>query len=129
MSNKNKTEKVAYNELAIRYNLSQVEYVRTSMAALSGCTAGRIYNSEMEYMYTCFMFYRPIRTDWFIWSYLLHICCYESLVDGTLQSRFQYMEKLFYFEERITDKWIFWTFIHIYSMLDLHIWNGSCLLN
>lgn len=40
MSNKNKTEKVAYNELAIRYNLSQVEYVRTSMAALSGCTAG-----------------------------------------------------------------------------------------
>lgn len=47
MANKNKTEKIAYNELAIRYNLSQVEYVRTSMAALSGCTAGEKLNPKM----------------------------------------------------------------------------------
>lgn len=31
---------VAYSESAIRNNLSIVEYCRTSMAALSGCTAG-----------------------------------------------------------------------------------------
>ncbi|XP_018334250.1 ER membrane protein complex subunit 6 [Agrilus planipennis] len=30
----------AYNEAAIRNNLAVVEYCRTSMAALSGCTAG-----------------------------------------------------------------------------------------
>lgn len=31
---------VAYSETAIRNNSSVVEYCRTSMAALSGCTAG-----------------------------------------------------------------------------------------
>ncbi|XP_018578439.1 ER membrane protein complex subunit 6 [Anoplophora glabripennis] len=41
MSNKAKNEPVvAYSELAIRNNLSIVEYCRTSVAAVSGCTAG-----------------------------------------------------------------------------------------
>lgn len=44
MSAKTKTDKgasaIAYSESAIRNNLSIVEYCRTSMAALSGCTAG-----------------------------------------------------------------------------------------
>lgn len=33
-------EVIAYSEAAIRHNASAVEYCRTSMAALSGCTAG-----------------------------------------------------------------------------------------
>lgn len=33
-------ETVAYSESAIRHNASAVEYCRTSMAALSGSTAG-----------------------------------------------------------------------------------------
>lgn len=33
-------ELIAYSEVAIRNNSSVVEYCRTSMAALSGCTAG-----------------------------------------------------------------------------------------
>lgn len=33
-------EIIAYSELAIRNNASAVEYCRTSMAALSGSTAG-----------------------------------------------------------------------------------------
>lgn len=39
-------ETVAYSESAIRHNASAVEYCRTSMAALSGSTAGmkNIYN-------------------------------------------------------------------------------------
>ncbi|ENN70301.1 hypothetical protein HUJ04_001952 [Dendroctonus ponderosae] len=41
MSNKSKqVPTVAYSESAIRNNLSITEYCRTSMAALSGCTAG-----------------------------------------------------------------------------------------
>lgn len=36
-------EIVAYSELAIRHNASTVEYCRTSMAALSGSTAGKEY--------------------------------------------------------------------------------------
>lgn len=35
-------ETVAYSEAAIRHNASAVEYCRTSMAALSGSTAGKI---------------------------------------------------------------------------------------
>lgn len=35
-------EVIAYSELAIRNNASAVEYCRTSMAALSGSTAGRV---------------------------------------------------------------------------------------
>ncbi|XP_063922836.1 ER membrane protein complex subunit 6 [Zophobas morio] len=38
--NGNNRKVVAYSDLAIRNNLSVVEYCRTSMAALSGCTAG-----------------------------------------------------------------------------------------
>lgn len=39
----NKTgELIAYSETAIRNNASVVEYCRTSMAALSGCTAGML---------------------------------------------------------------------------------------
>lgn len=33
-------ETIAYSESAIRHNASAVEYCRTSMAALSGSTAG-----------------------------------------------------------------------------------------
>ncbi|XP_030761529.1 ER membrane protein complex subunit 6 [Sitophilus oryzae] len=40
MSAKSKQDAIAYSEGAIRNNLSIVEYCRTSMAALSGCTAG-----------------------------------------------------------------------------------------
>lgn len=45
MSSKTKKDKtagsgIAYSELALRNNSSVVEYCRTSMAALSGCTAG-----------------------------------------------------------------------------------------
>lgn len=36
----NKTEGVAYSEAALRNNAVVVEYCRTSMAALSGSTAG-----------------------------------------------------------------------------------------
>lgn len=35
-------EHIAYSETAIRNNISSVEYCRTSMAALSGSTAGTI---------------------------------------------------------------------------------------
>lgn len=45
MSNKSKTkssEVVAYSEVAMRNNSAVVEYCRTSMAALSGCTAGML---------------------------------------------------------------------------------------
>lgn len=41
---KNKNDSVAYSESAIRNNLAIVEYCRTSMAALSGCTAGNYSN-------------------------------------------------------------------------------------
>lgn len=44
MSVKGKSSKnsdiIAYSEIAIRNNTAVVEYCRTSMAALSGCTAG-----------------------------------------------------------------------------------------
>lgn len=33
-------ELIAYSEVAIRNNISAVEYCRTSMAAISGCAAG-----------------------------------------------------------------------------------------
>lgn len=36
----NKSEPVAYSEAALRNNAVVVEYCRTSMAALSGSTAG-----------------------------------------------------------------------------------------
>ncbi|CAG9118956.1 hypothetical protein JYU34_019331 [Plutella xylostella] len=39
-SKDNKPEPVAYSEAALRNNASVVEYCRTSMAALSGSTAG-----------------------------------------------------------------------------------------
>lgn len=38
----NKSEPVAYSEVALRNNAVVVEYCRTSMAALSGSTAGEI---------------------------------------------------------------------------------------
>lgn len=37
---KEKSEVIAYSELAARQNAAVVEYCRTSMSALSGCTAG-----------------------------------------------------------------------------------------
>lgn len=43
MANKIKNEFVAYSEPAIRNNLSIVEYCRTSVAAVSGCTAGNFF--------------------------------------------------------------------------------------
>lgn len=39
-------ETVAYSEAAIRHNASAVEYCRTSMAALSGSTAGMKINID-----------------------------------------------------------------------------------
>lgn len=43
MATKSKNEPtMAYSESAIRNNLSIVEYCRTSLAAVAGCTAGNI---------------------------------------------------------------------------------------
>lgn len=39
-----KPEPVAYSESALRHNASVIEYCRTSMAALSGSTAGTYCN-------------------------------------------------------------------------------------
>lgn len=54
MSGKNKQDKnqnaIVYSELAIRNNLSVVEYCRISMAALSGCTAG-MYLHVLQFIY------------------------------------------------------------------------------
>lgn len=44
-------EIVAYSEAAIRGNISAVEYCRTSMAALSGCAAGKRQYNRIEYAY------------------------------------------------------------------------------
>lgn len=35
-------EIIAYSETAIRNNISNVEYVKTSLSSLSGCTAGNL---------------------------------------------------------------------------------------
>lgn len=43
-------EIVAYSELAIRNNASAVDYCRTSMAALSGSTAGRLTIPDDPYL-------------------------------------------------------------------------------
>lgn len=43
MTNKLKSDPViAYSESAIRNNLSIVEYCRTSLSAIAGCTAGTV---------------------------------------------------------------------------------------
>lgn len=44
-------EIIAYSESAIRNNASAVEYCRTSMAALSGSTAGRF--NYFDYINLC----------------------------------------------------------------------------
>lgn len=41
-------EIIAYSEAAIRNNASAVEYCRTAMAALSGCTAGTFIHSPQS---------------------------------------------------------------------------------
>lgn len=91
MSSKNKQDKnqnaVVCSELAIRHNLSVVEYCRTSMAALSGCTAG-VYQCFMVYLeYKCCIC-RSARLNWPLWSCVLRICCYKSVVYGINESRF-----------------------------------------
>lgn len=44
-------EQIAYSESAIRHNASAVEYCRTSMAALSGCTAGNFCFQQFQLLY------------------------------------------------------------------------------
>lgn len=41
-------EIIAYSENAIRNNSSAVEYIRTAMSALSGCTAGNFLNENFS---------------------------------------------------------------------------------
>lgn len=43
-----KPEPVAYSEAALRNNAAVVEYCRTSMAALSGSTAGNFNYSKLK---------------------------------------------------------------------------------
>lgn len=51
----NKPEPIAYSEAALRNNAAVVEYCRTSMAALSGSTAGNylsfIHSSDLLSLY------------------------------------------------------------------------------
>lgn len=93
MSGKNKQDKnqnpVVYSELAIRNNLSVVEYCRTSMAALSGCTAGsyvQIYLPSINWI--SIHFCRLARFNWSLWCSILYIRRYESMVYGINESWF-----------------------------------------
>ncbi|KAL1492077.1 hypothetical protein ABEB36_012572 [Hypothenemus hampei] len=57
---------VAYSESAIRNNLSIVEYCRTSMAALSGCTAGIL---GLTSLYGALFFVCATITVWLMFLY------------------------------------------------------------
>ena len=52
-------EVVAYSELAIRQNHGQLEYCRTSMSALAGCSAGILgltsYHGFVFYVFACLL--------------------------------------------------------------------------
>ncbi|XP_017771843.1 PREDICTED: ER membrane protein complex subunit 6 [Nicrophorus vespilloides] len=58
-SEKSSTPTVAYSEIAVRNNATVVEYCRTSMAALSGCTAGLLGLTGLHgaafYIFTVFV--------------------------------------------------------------------------
>lgn len=47
-------ETIAYSEAAIRHNATAVEYCRTSMAALSGSTAGNFFFFPKKQHSSCF---------------------------------------------------------------------------
>lgn len=86
-------EIVAYSESAIRNNASAVEYCRTSMAALSGSTAGEIFGSASIRTYSkkqfqnnntnvcvCIQFRRYYGTDGYTRILVLFGCRARTMV-------------------------------------------------
>ncbi|XP_019867237.1 ER membrane protein complex subunit 6 [Aethina tumida] len=62
MSTKSKNSpNIPYSDVAIRNNFSVVEYCRTSMAALSGCTAGLL---GLTGLYGAFFFVFSVVSLW-----------------------------------------------------------------
>lgn len=53
-------EIIAYSENAIRNNSSSVEYIRTAMSALSGCTAGNCLIYEKINKFLIIFFFKGI---------------------------------------------------------------------
>nr|CAI5828653.1 unnamed protein product [Callosobruchus analis] len=63
MSKRRPEDHVAYSEAAIRNNLSIVEYCRTSVSAISGCTAGVL---GLTGLYGALFFMFAVTSFWFM---------------------------------------------------------------
>lgn len=91
MAVKSKNEPtLAYSEPAIRNNLSIVEYCRTSLAAVAGCTAGNIFsrrNYNKSRQTNSFSVFRSFGLNRTVWGPIFYICCHSFLVYVTFQSR------------------------------------------
>lgn len=78
-------EIVAYSEGAIRNNISAVEYCRTSMAAISGCAAGKLINFKLiEIGSVCNLQLSPryFGTERNSWILILFSVGFRALVTG-----------------------------------------------
>lgn len=82
MAIKSKNEPtLAYSESAIRNNLSIVEYCRTSLAAVAGCTAGNIiFNLSGNVYVISYFLHRCFGLNWAVWGVIFPICCHSLLV-------------------------------------------------
>lgn len=92
-------EIIAYSESAIRNNASAVEYCRTSMAALSGSTAGLIINLEYihnsEYNLKILTNFRYNGSYWNSWFSILFGRCIGFMVFAIDEIWFK-LAKIFY---------------------------------
>lgn len=124
-------ETVAYSEAAIRHNASAVEYCRTSMAALSGSTAGMqsIVNSiQFTQLNGTFSSYcRNHGTDrnhriCILFGVSIGFMVFIAAEDG-LQ-----LAKVFHRSSIVADTWLSRWPLHVCAVLDILVWNGSCVL-
>lgn len=58
---------------------------------------------------------------------LLRVCSTHSLGDVHDQGRTQLAQVLCVTTES-TDKWFLWCTVHLCTVLDIYIWNGTCIL-
>lgn len=125
-------ELIAYSETAIRNNASAVEYCRTSMAALSGSTAGKNIDStfrlgkafNLKLSFRCF---RCSRADRHNRIPVLRAGRSRAVVHAAAQIRLQLAE-VFHHPEKSPDQRIPRRTLHVRTVLDISLRYGSCVL-
>lgn len=121
-------EIIAYSESAVRQNLINVEYVKTSLACKFEVSSNCKANFQFLSYSSCRLHSRNSGTYRTSGIHLLPGFAPWILRTFNCENWLK-LAKVFHIQKSFAYEWISWRSLHLHAFLDIYLWNGSRILD